>query len=54
VRTPVSVGVFAALPSAEPIVDVLARSPNADVRWVCSERRRGQSPVGKKKVTGKA
>jgi len=42
----VSVGVIAGLPSSEIVVDVLARSPNADLRWVCSDGRRGHSGVG--------
>lgn len=45
-RTPVSIGVMAGLPNAGALLDVLAHSPHADVRWVCSERRRGQAAPG--------
>lgn len=38
-RTPVSIGVVGELPCAAALVDVLEHLPQAEVRWVCSERR---------------
>jgi predicted dehydrogenase len=43
VRTPVSVGVVGDLPRAAVLVDALEHLPQAEVRWVCSERR-GSEP----------
>jgi predicted dehydrogenase len=38
-RTPVSIGVVGDLPRAAALVDALEHLPQAEVRWVCSERR---------------
>lgn len=42
-RTPVSIGVVGDLPRAAALVDALEHLPQAEVRWVCSERR-GSEP----------
>jgi predicted dehydrogenase len=44
-RTPVAIGVVGDPGSAAALLDALEHLPQADVRWVCSERRSGQTPA---------